>query len=83
MAETVGEIKPELAEAVRVENLCAALSGHLLVGWWGTRLDPRQKIGAHSLPLFQHSRKFRLPNPRCSQEWRTKWFPQFWQKRFL
>ena len=27
-----------------MENLCAALSRHLLVGWWGTRLDPGQKI---------------------------------------
>jgi hypothetical protein len=28
-----------------MENLCAALSGHLLIGRWGTGLDPGQKIG--------------------------------------
>ena len=49
-----------------MENLYAALSGHLLVGWWGTRLEPRQEIGAFRRvsPSFQRSRQFSLPNPR-------------------
>ena len=33
-----------------MEGLCAASSGHLLVGWWGIRLDPRQKLALRLSP---------------------------------
>ena len=39
-----------------MDNLCAALSGDLLVGRWGTRLDTRQKTGL-TVSLFPHSPK--------------------------
>ena len=84
MAETVGEIKHELSEAVewktyvqRYPGTCLLAGGAL--GW----ILGRRLAAFDSLPCFQHSRsQFSLPNPRRSQEWRTRWFRQFWQRRF-
>ena len=40
-----------------MEGLCAASSGHLLVGRWGTRLDPRQKLTLRFSPCSSKAEK--------------------------
>ena len=86
MAETMGEIKHELSEAVewktyvqRYPGTCLLAGGAL--GWiLGRRLGSFRQS---PLSSSQPNCLFSLPNPRRSQERRTRWFRQSWQRRFL